>query len=299
MLNLIFVKKKIFSFCFAFLFELLYSYLDFKDSVIIALFIMHYILYNSNNMDNKIKINNALNNNVYVVGDRIRKEYINNQFKSYFGNQEDEGLIASGIEFNLGSGYIDMEIIEHKPWDNSKMKLEDNIKFIKWLKKFHESANINTLEFPGFREAYIFLNPAVGKFRKKNNWWRNEEGIVKDALNILASPPHVFLHNDLVEGNILLTEDGYKLIDWEFGGKGNPLFDVASFISERNISFEDGRKIALAYDKDINFDDLWIVVSFLEAFWARWAWYKFQETQNIVYKTIYETKYKKFVNLTK
>lgn len=247
------------------------------------------------------KINNALSNNVYKIGDKIRKEYINDSFKEMFKNQEDDGLIISDLSFNLGNGYIEMDYIEHKPWVNGEMTLEKNIEFIKWLRRFHDSQKLpSTMEYPGFYNSYLYvLNPAQGKFRKSVKWWPSEEGIFKDAMRILQEDKKVFLHNDLVEGNILITEDGYKLIDWEYGGVGNYLFDVASFVTERDLSIEDSNKIVKAYDPEINLDDFWIVASFLQAFWARWALYKFNSTQKEIYKEIYNWKIRKFSELTK
>jgi thiamine kinase-like enzyme len=80
--------------------------------------------------------------------------------------------------------------------------------------------------------------------------------MVVDALNFLSQGKQVLLHNDLVEGNILKTKEGIKLIDFEYCGVGNALFDVASFLTERKLSMEDRKKIALAYDPDMDLDEL-------------------------------------------
>ncbi len=246
------------------------------------------------------KIKNSLSNNVYRDGDRIKKEYIIDSFKQAYGNQEDEGLIIAEIPFDLKGNSIEMDYIEHEPWNNY-VELEENIKFIKWLRSEHDKQEVsNYSEFPGFYKAYLnILNPPQGKFRKVMKWWPHEEGFFKDAMKFLQEGKRVFLHNDLVEGNILVIPNGYKLIDWEYAGVGNVLFDVASFVTERDISHEDAEKIVLAYDKNTNLDDFWIIAGFLQAFWSRWAWYKYISTQEEIYKTIYDWKidaYNKIIN---
>jgi hypothetical protein len=62
---------------------------------------------------------------------------------------------------------------------------------------------------------------------------------------------------------------------------------------------EDRKKIALAYDPDMDLDELWIISSFLQAFWARWALYKFQSTQKPIYKEIADWKISEYQSLVK
>lgn len=49
-------------------------------------------------------------------------------------------------------------------------------------------------------------------------------------------------HNDLVAGNILEVNEGIKLIDWEYAGLGDPLFDLALVIEHHSLdeSLEQG-----------------------------------------------------------
>lgn len=247
------------------------------------------------------QIDDGLSNKVYITKEnKIIKEYISDDFKKVFRNQEDKGLLATNHTFNIINNGLEMDYITHKPWKNSDATLEENIKFIKWLKRNHESAETETIDYPGFERAYfLVLNKPEGKFRKKIRFWPYEEGMVIDALKILYSGERkVLLHNDLVEGNILKLENNeYDLIDFEYCGIGNPIFDVASFLTERKLSFEDQKKIALAYDSKMNLDDLWIVCIFLQAFWARWAMYKYQQTKYPIYNEIANWKIKKFNEL--
>jgi hypothetical protein len=61
------------------------------------------------------KIHTALSNNVTIVGDKIHKEIVNDTFKTAFGAQEDKGLLAHGISFNLIHNGFELERIEHEP----------------------------------------------------------------------------------------------------------------------------------------------------------------------------------------
>ena len=64
--------------------------------------------------------------------------------------------------------------------------------------------------------------------------------MLTSAANDFPQPPavkeqftsrRVFLHGDIVPGNILATSDGYKLIDWQCPAIGDPCADIAVFLS--------------------------------------------------------------------
>ncbi|NHB78136.1 choline kinase family protein [Rhodobacter calidifons] len=54
-------------------------------------------------------------------------------------------------------------------------------------------------------------------------------------------------HNDLLPGNILIGDSGIWLIDWEYGGFGNPLFDLGGITSNNGFSPPEERLLLEAY----------------------------------------------------
>lgn len=55
-------------------------------------------------------------------------------------------------------------------------------------------------------------------------------------------------HNDLVKENILLSPDNkIYLIDWEYSGMNDPLWDIASFILENDLNIVEQRYLMAAY----------------------------------------------------
>ncbi len=55
-------------------------------------------------------------------------------------------------------------------------------------------------------------------------------------------------HNDLMPGNLIDQGDRMKLIDWEYSGIGNPLFDLASAAANAAFTDDDDRALLAAYD---------------------------------------------------
>lgn len=64
-------------------------------------------------------------------------------------------------------------------------------------------------------------------------------------------------HNDLLAGNILVGSDRFWLIDWEYSGFGNPLFDLGGIASNNNFSLQEERVLLEVYFDQPLRDDLW------------------------------------------
>jgi thiamine kinase-like enzyme len=87
--------------------------------------------------------------------------------------------------------------------------------------------------------------------------------------------PIVFGHHDLLPGNFL--DDGQRLwlIDWEYGGYGTAMFDLANVASNGNFSPADDRRLLERYFDDAPrepvqraFDAMKIASALREALWA-------------------------------
>jgi thiamine kinase-like enzyme len=55
-------------------------------------------------------------------------------------------------------------------------------------------------------------------------------------------------HNDQNGSNFLLTVHGIMLLDWEYAGLNNPLYDLAKFAAHHNLSTEQSEILLAAYD---------------------------------------------------
>ena len=54
-------------------------------------------------------------------------------------------------------------------------------------------------------------------------------------------------HNDPVCGNVLDTDDGLRLIDWEYAGIGDPFFDLAVVVEHHGVGSSVARAFLAAY----------------------------------------------------
>ena len=65
---------------------------------------------------------------------------------------------------------------------------------------------------------------------------KNESEIIFAAEKLYEKYPLVYAHNDLVKGNLLFKDEQLIVLDFEYAGLNISLFDIASFISENNLS---------------------------------------------------------------
>ncbi len=91
----------------------------------------------------------------------------------------------------------------------------------------------------------------------------------------LAAQPKVAAHNDAQRSNFVLSDDKTYLLDWEFAGNNDPLYDIACF---GNISFDHALALLPVYlgreaqEEEIKRLTLWR--SFQALQWHNVAWYK-------------------------
>jgi thiamine kinase-like enzyme len=97
-----------------------------------------------------------------------------------------------------------------------------------------------------------------------------------DALEAQQTPlPIVFGHNDLLPGNFI--DDGKRLwlIDWEYGGFGTAMFDLANLAANGSFSPAEDQLLLEAYfrqpvsdEVQRSFDAMKVASALREAVWA-------------------------------
>ncbi len=246
------------------------------------------------------KIETALSNDVYWDQNKnvIIKKYSQDKFKRFFGNREFD--ILSRMGYNPSSrkrDEIEIPYIEHENFNDDDISIQDLTNVVKALHQLH---NMKAPKFKesGFEKSYYkFLLKGNGSIK---GYYDEEEKYVSDkAFQILKKGKQVLLHNDLVKGNLLKTGREIKLIDFEYSVVGNPIFDVASFITERKLTKSQLSFFMDCYDNKLDKQDLLIVSAFLQIFWARWALFKFKSTDKKIYKDIANIKFKAYKKITK
>ncbi|MEO9654521.1 phosphotransferase [Marinomonas sp.] len=73
------------------------------------------------------------------------------------------------------------------------------------------------------------------------------------SLSPLAS---TLCHNDVNPKNVLMDGQTAWLIDWEYAGHGDPLFDLAVVVQSHNLSESLAKRLCQFYDEKMDFSDI-------------------------------------------
>lgn len=86
--------------------------------------------------------------------------------------------------------------------------------------------------------------------------------------------PHALCHHDLHHLNLLDGGDQLWLVDWEYGGRGDPLLDVAGFLALHELGPGPSRTFLAAYDC-APFEEPGLLDAARWVFdYVQWLWYR-------------------------
>ena len=127
-----------------------------------------------------------------------------------------------------------------------------------------------------------------------------ERKTISAVKRFYENEPFVLCHNDVVNGNLLFRSRKVYLIDYEYAADNNPLFDLASYISENNIEDEKLRRHFLKayYAKkcdDKTYRHLLKLIEFQDILWYYWAQMHYIRTKEMIYKRIAHHKWKAII----
>ena len=173
-----------------------------------------------------------------------RKVERNNQMIIY-----DLGLTSKNVYFDIDKGIKINEYIEGSSLD--KADSFDSKKVASLLKKMHQSGRKSEIDYLPFKrfdeyehEASIFQS------------FEKEYLLLKEALfkrkDFLLKQPLTLCHNDAQKSNIVKDlNNNYYLIDFEFMGNNDPIYDIATF---GNGTVVEGFALLNEYDPNQSMD---------------------------------------------
>lgn len=174
----------------------------------------------------------------------------------------------------------------------SQRNLSSIVNIAKLLQKFHSKK---------FKAKNTF-NP-INVFEKYLNDIEDFKMDISHFIYIIDDLKKVYkpdrlCHNDLVEGNFLFTKNNIFLIDYEYAGLNDYYFDIASFISENNLDYQETVTFLKAYftDEECDFKKLDVFLRFCDLLWYTWASLLYENRGEEVYNEILITKYNSLKN---
>lgn len=117
---------------------------------------------------------------------------------------------------------------------------------------------------------------------------------LRQALEEIESFPYCLSHNDLWAGNIILSKEGARLLDFEFAGGAPSVFDWLSLIEENDVD----EKIAKRFLSSFGDGERLYRLSFaLDAIWGYWAKARYEDEGDNEMLSIEKAKIARFKRL--
>lgn len=157
------------------------------------------------------------------------------------------------------------------------------------MKKLHESK----------RTVEHHFNPVamIHTYLKHTHNHRLDISLYNDLFAQYASHQFtpVLCHNDWVAGNICFLDHKTYLIDFEYAGMNDPLFDVMSFITENDLSEGEKKLFLTQMVDDLSENNLQVLMMYRDLnnlLWYLWACMMLEHRKDKIYAEIKAIKYK-------
>lgn len=186
------------------------------------------------------------------------------------------GIGAEVIAFIPPKGHLVMRFIEGSHFTSEEIRMPCNIRLIaNVLKQVHGIHGFETSHSPFERIEDLLQNA-----RLSNSVFPSDFGELLLTINTIQAAlssihrESCLCHNDLASSNILKSNGSIYLIDWEYAGEADPMFDLASFSMNQALDDLGDRILIQSYfgtvtDVHIAEINLWKVVArFLEGVWG-------------------------------
>lgn len=152
------------------------------------------------------------------------------------------GICKPNIYFDTTKGIKINEYIIGESLD--KKDEIDYDKVAEILHRLHDSNKLAPNDYQPLNRLAYYENVALS-YSPETNEYRYLRDFFSSQYEHLHNLPKVFSHNDAQRSNFIVGDDGnYYLIDYEFAGNNDPIYDIASFA---NNSIEEGEELLRHY----------------------------------------------------
>jgi thiamine kinase-like enzyme len=117
------------------------------------------------------------------------------------------------------------------------------------IRRLHESGAV-AARFPIFRVIERHARDASATGGRVPSIYRELHNVVQRIERVFRGGRSVLCHNDLLPANVLLAGDRHWLIDFEYAGMNEALFDLANLSVNCALDEAADERLLLAYDGD-------------------------------------------------
>lgn len=238
---------------------------------------------------------NYLINDAYVI--RIPREFSDptldfKKEKKVYEKIEKLSVSEKLLDFNTETGIKITKFVHNTRKYNNTPTNEQIIYVAKKLKKLHTAELSVPFGYMMFNKLKVYKEGVPKHLYLEGSY---ENKVVREVRKIFSKTPMTLCHNDLVKDNLLFKFNDVIFIDWEYAAMNNPYFDLASFISENNLSAEQEEFFLTKYFgyryNSIKKRRVDLFMKFQDILFYYWAQYLYVRRKDEIYKIIANDKF--------
>ncbi len=155
----------------------------------------------------------------------------------------DLGLTSKNVYFDIEKGIKINEFIEGNSLNN--LDTFNSQKVATLLKKMHSSKKLSRDNYNPFKRFIAYEQEAEDFNIQRSDEYKKLRKAIFDNQEFLEGNKLALCHNDAQKSNIVRDlNDNYFLIDFEFMGNNDPIYDIATF---GNNVVEEGHQVLCDY----------------------------------------------------
>ena len=185
------------------------------------------------------------------------------------------GIAPEVVYFIRPEGYLVTRFLPGRPILPEELRQPENIRrVVEALRKLHTMPEIPGVfnAFQVVRDYSEIAKRCNAQFPENFDWLTDQMNDAETALSMSPFTPAP-CHNDLLNANFLLADKLY-LLDWEYAGMGDVLFDLANFSNNHELSAEEDHLLMDCYFGEVSpqhlahLNIMKIMSDFREAMWG-------------------------------
>jgi thiamine kinase-like enzyme len=164
------------------------------------------------------------------------------------------GIAPEVVEFVEPEGYLVTRYVDGSPVGPEVIR-ERLPEVAAMLRRFHEAGALPS-RFDSFRVVEAYASTAAAHGVAVPAAYERAKKTADEIEHIRGRQPLKPCHNDLLNANFIDDGERLRLVDWEYAGMGDVLFDLANFSVNHELDDEGNRELLAAYFSELRDRDL-------------------------------------------
>ncbi len=168
----------------------------------------------------------------------------------------DAGIGPTLVYLDPERHYLVYPYLDGRIWEDEDFRIPSQVGRLQAVISRYQQIELGLTRFDYHQHLSSYLNHliAIDRFDAKLMFeWQKFSARLSCFQAHLESP--VLCHHDLNPANVLETENGLRILDWEYAASGHPLFDLAGLPVKPKAT--DARDMALIRELRFWLDRLW------------------------------------------